>query len=49
MLNMVQMAFAYDGITIGQQNVIDVSNHFFTSIFLIEAILKFIAYGLSYF
>jgi hypothetical protein len=49
MLNMVQMAFAYEGITTNQQKVIDYSNHVFTVTFLIEAILKFIAFGMTYF
>jgi hypothetical protein len=43
------MALGYDGIAGVELAFIKISNHFFTVIFLVEAILKFIAFGSTYF
>lgn len=49
MLNMVQMAALYEGAPESVTNTLDISNYVFAIVFLIEAILKFIGYGSTYF
>ena len=46
---MVQMALLYEGAPTSVTLGLDISNYIFAIIFLIEAILKFIAYGSTYF
>lgn len=48
-LNMVQMACSFEGSPDGVNNVLRLSNYVFTAVFLIECVLNFIAYKLSYF
>jgi len=49
MLNMVQMALLWEGNTQGQLLMLVYSNYVFTVVFLVEAILKFVAFGFTYF
>ena len=49
LLNMVQMALLYEGAPTEVTMALAISNYVFAIIFLIEAILKFIAYGSTYF
>ena len=48
-LNMIQMALTYETITDTMVQVLRVSNYIFSAIFFIEAVLKLIAFGKSYF
>eukprot|EP00347_Sterkiella_histriomuscorum_P003601 403363663 len=48
-LNMIQMACLFEGTSPGYREILDQLNVVFSLIFLIEAILKIIAYGFSYF
>ena len=48
-LNMIQMALVYEGASAEWENILEIFNYIFTVIFIIEAILKLIAYGKSYF
>jgi hypothetical protein len=43
------MACSYEGATAQYNSILEYINYFFTAIFVVEATLKFIAYGLSYF
>jgi len=47
--NMIQMALTYEGQSVGYTAGLDFVNYIFTAIFAIEAALKLIAQGLSYF
>lgn len=47
-LNMVQMAMSFEGSTDGYQKALDVANYFFTGVFAVEIVLKFIANGTAY-
>lgn len=48
-LNMVQMAVLHEGQSEAFSGVLDFSNYIFTAIFIVEASLKFVAFGKSYF
>ncbi len=48
-LNMFQMALIFEGATPEYLKILDNVNIVFTTVFLIEAILKLTAYGSSYF
>lgn len=48
-LNMLQMALDHEGAGPGTLKFLQVSNYFFTGIFLIEAILKLYVYRCPYF
>ena len=48
-LNMIQMAIVYEGASAEFINGLEISNYVFTSIFFLEATLKLIAFGKSYF
>ena len=48
-LNMLQMAIAYEGSSLTYDFVLQIFNYIFTSVFIIEAVLKLIAFRLSYF
>ena len=48
-LNMGQMACSYEGSTLFYQGVLDLVNYFFTAVFIVECLLKLLAYGGSYF
>lgn len=47
-LNMIQMACFYEGMSTGIASILDFSNYIFTAIFIIEAMCKIIAFGGSY-
>ena len=49
MLNMIQMACLHETQSYGFTTALKYSNYFFTVVFIIEATLKLIAYGRSYF
>lgn len=49
LLNMVQMACSYDGQPVYWQKTLQFSNYVFSSIFLVEAVLKLLVYGKTYF
>jgi len=49
LLNMLQMALLSEGMPKTMHQLLRVSNYIFAAIFVIEAALKFIAYGASYF
>ena len=49
MLNMFQMALFHIGQTREIEMLLDITNYIFTAIFIMEATLKLIAYGRSYF
>lgn len=46
---MVQMALVFEGANTTWVRALDIMNYFFTSVFILEAILKLIAYGSTYF
>ena len=46
---MVQMALPYDGMSTSYSKALDYMNYGFTGVFVLEAILKMIANGWSYF
>lgn len=48
-LNMFQMAASYEGATLEFNNILDYINYFFTTVFVVEATLKLISYGGTYF
>jgi hypothetical protein len=48
-LNMVQMAVLHEGQSESFSNMLDFSNYIFTAIFIIEASLKLVAFGKTYF
>jgi len=48
-LNMMQMAGLYETASYSYKEILDIINLVFTTIFTVEAILKLIAYGSSYF
>ena len=48
-LNMIQMALYTDSSTLAYISFLDNTNYIFNVVFIIEAILKIIAYGWSYF
>lgn len=48
-LNMFQMAFTYEGQPESGLEFLRISNYVFTAVFLIECILKLLAYDWSYF
>eukprot|EP00347_Sterkiella_histriomuscorum_P015163 403358079 len=48
-LNMLQMAFYFEGATLAYVRVLDSVNYVFTAIFTLEAIMKMIAFGRRYF
>ena len=43
------MAISYEGSSLEYNQILDNINYFFTSVFIIEATLKMIAFGFSYF
>jgi len=47
-LNMIQMAMLTDQMTVNMMSLMSFTNYIFTVIFIIEAILKIIAFGGSY-
>ena len=49
MVNMIQMAFLHEGQSMEVAALLDVTNYIFTVIFFVEAALKLVAYGKSYF
>ena len=49
MVNMIQMGSLHEGQSKEFAAVLDVTNYIFTAIFFVEAVLKLIAYGKSYF
>ena len=49
LLNMLQMALLSEGMPQTMHALLRMSNYIFASIFIVEAALKFIAYGSSYF
>jgi hypothetical protein len=49
MLNMVQMALQYEGAPVALVNFLEFLNYIFSAIFFVEAFLKIIAYGDTYF
>jgi hypothetical protein len=49
MLNMVQMALQYEGARVELVNSLEFLNYIFSAIFFVEAFLKIIAYGDTYF
>lgn len=49
LLNMLQMAVAFESQSSSYTNMLEASNYVFTIVFIIEAILKLIAYGTTYF
>lgn len=49
MLNMVQMALLFEGNTVGMLFFLSVTNYIFAAIFLVECVLKLVAFGFSYF
>ena len=49
MLNMLQMAVLFEGYSNAVGSFLKFTNYIFTVIFLVEAILKMIAYGRHYF
>lgn len=48
-MNMIQMALSYETITDTLVQVLRISNYIFSAIFFVEAVLKLIAFGRSYF
>lgn len=48
-LNMFQMAVNFEGSSSQYNSILDNINYFFTSVFILECILKLIAFGISYF
>ena len=48
-LNMILMALNYEGASLEYLYILDKINISFTAVFLLEAILKIIAYGSAYF
>ena len=48
-LNMVQMAMTHEGSSIILNNIMDLTNMLFTTVFIVEAALKMIAFGWRYF
>jgi hypothetical protein len=48
-LNMVQMGLTFEGESTTYTNALQIINYFFTAIFIIEAIMKLTAFGISYF
>lgn len=48
-LNMVQMAITHEGSSIVLNNIMDVTNMIFTTIFIVEGALKILAFGWNYF
>lgn len=48
-LNMIQMAFAYEDATLSFNNFMDLMNYIFTTIFVLEATVKIFVFGWSYF
>lgn len=48
-LNMLQMATTYEGQPAGMDIFLRITNYIFTTVFLIECILKLLVYGTSYF
>ena len=49
LLNMVQMAVLHEGQSEGFTGILDFANYIFTVIFIVEACLKLVAFGKSYF
>ena len=49
MLNMLQMAFEMDGLSLDSRNILITTNYFFTTVFIIEAIFKIFAFSDTYF
>jgi hypothetical protein len=49
LLNIVQMAVEFEGMSPGYVVVIQTTGHFFTATFFIEMVLKMIAFGMTYF
>jgi hypothetical protein len=49
MLNMVQMALQYENAPVGLEDSLEFMNYIFSAIFFVEAVLKIIAYGDTYF
>jgi hypothetical protein len=49
MLNIVQMAVLHEGQTESFSKTLDFSNYLFTAFFILEACLKLVAFGRSYF
>ena len=43
------MALVYEGASASWEKMLDNTNYFFTTVFILEATLKLIAYGRSYF
>lgn len=48
-LNMLQMALSYEGQPAGMELFLRITNYIFTTVFLVECILKLMVYGASYF
>jgi len=48
-LNMFQMCITFEGASSSITQITDYLNYFFTTVFIVEALLKFIAFGFSYF
>ena len=48
-LNMIQMAFAYEDASSSFNNFMDLMNYIFTTIFVLEAAVKIFVFGWSYF
>ena len=48
-LNMVQMALTYEGMTVEFTKGLEFSNYFFTAVFTLEATFKLIGNGSAYF
>jgi hypothetical protein len=43
------MALQYENMPEGFKNALDIANYFFSAVFLLEAILKLVAFGWTYF
>jgi len=48
-LNMIQMSLTHEGASANFELMLRIANYIFTLVFLVEMILKLLAYGWSYF